>query len=127
MSENEIAKTVVDAAFKVHTTLGPGLLESVYEAVMLFELQKRGLTVASQVKLPIQYESLPIENALRIDLLVDDKVVVELKAVDLVLPIHKKQLLTYLKLSGKKLGLMINFNEYFIKDGITRLIQGQLE
>ena len=127
MSENEVAKIVVDAAFKIHTTLGPGLLESVYEAVMVFELQQRGLVVVSQVKLPIQYESLRIENALRIDLLVEDKVVVELKSVDVVTPIHKKQLLTYLKLSGKKLGLMINFNEYFIKDGITRLIQGQLE
>ncbi len=127
MNEKEVAKIVVDAAFKVHTTLGPGLLESVYEVVMDFELRQRGLVVARQVMLPIQYESLRIENALRVDLLVEDKVVVELKSVDVLIPIHKKQLLTYLKLSGKKLGLLINFNEYFIKDGISRVIYGKLD
>ena len=127
MTENGIGKVIVDAAVKIHTTLGPGLLESVYESVFEFELLQRKLSVARQVLLPIQYETLRVENAFRIDLLVEEKVLVELKSVEVIAPIHKKQMLTYLKLSTKKLGFLINFNEYLIKDGITRVINGKLD
>ena len=124
MSENEIAKIVVDAAFKVHTSLGPGLLESVYEAVLTYELTKRGLSVARQVPLPVIYEGVRLVEGYRIDLLVEGLVVVEIKSIEVVAPVHKKQVLTYLRLSGRKLGLLINFGEAYIKDGITRLVNG---
>ncbi len=122
MTENEIAKVIVDAAFKVHTTLGPGLLESVYETVLAFELRKRGLRVACQVPIPIVYEGIQMEVGFRADLIVEDKVMVEIKSVEEVHPVHKKQLLTYLRLSGRRLGLLINFGAPLIKDGITRLV-----
>jgi GxxExxY protein len=116
-----IAREVVDAAFRIHTALGPGLLESVYEACMAIELRKRGLSFATQVALPVTYEGETIEPAFRIDLLVDSKVIVELKAVEKLLPIHEAQLLTYLKLSGCRLGLLLNFNAVLIKHGIKRM------
>ncbi|MFN0304955.1 MAG: GxxExxY protein [Burkholderiales bacterium] len=116
-----IAREVVDAAFRIHTALGPGLLESVYEACMAIELRKRGLSFATQVALPVTYEGETIEPAFRIDLLVDSKVIVELKAVEKLLPIHEAQLLTYLKLSGCRLGLLLNFNAVLIKQGIKRM------
>jgi GxxExxY protein len=119
---NQVSGQVVDAAMKVHTALGPGLLESAYEACLLFELHKRGLKAVSQVQLPIVYESVKIEAGYRMDLLVEDAVVVELKSVEEILPIHQAQLLSYLKLSGKKLGLLINFNTVHLKNGITRLV-----
>ena len=122
MELNQISGQIVDAAMKVHTALGPGLLESAYEACLLFELHKRGLKAVSQVQLPIVYESVKIDAGYRIDLLVEDAVVVELKSVEEVVPIHKAQLLSYLKLSGKKLGLLINFNTVHLKDGITRMV-----
>ncbi|HET6419848.1 MAG TPA: GxxExxY protein [Geobacteraceae bacterium] len=122
--ENEIASEVVDAAYKVHTILGPGLLESVYEAVMVYELNKRGLKVESQLALPVIYESVKLDVGFKLDLLVEGKVIIELKSVDLLLPVHKKQLLTYLRISNKKLGLLINFGSNLIKDGITRIVNG---
>jgi GxxExxY protein len=116
-----VAREIVDAAFRVHTALGPGLLESVYETCMSIELHGRGLQFATQVQLPVVYGGVNIEPAFRLDLLVEEAVIVELKAVEKLLPIHEAQLLTYLKLSGKRLGLLINFNSALIRDGIKRL------
>ena len=122
MHENDIAREIVDAAFKVHTALGPGLLESVYEATMAHELKKRGLWVERQTPIPVIYEEVRLEEGFRADLVVGGKVMVELKSVAKIAPVHKKQLLTYLRLAGMKLGLLINFNETLIKDGITRIV-----
>ena len=119
-----LAKQVVDAAFRVHTKLGPGLLERVYEECLIYELKKKGLKVEQQVLLPIVYDELHLENALRIDILVENCIVIELKAVEVTLPVHKFQVLTYLKLSGHRLGFLINFNVPFIKEGIKRLVRG---
>ncbi|MGL4511827.1 MAG: GxxExxY protein [Lacipirellulaceae bacterium] len=127
MNENEVAKSIVDATYKIHTTLGPGLLESVYEAVLSRELALRGRTVRRQVPVPIVYDGEIFEEGYRIDLLVDDLVVVEIKSVESILPVHKKQLLTYLRLSGKRLGLLVNFNSERIKDGLTRVVNGLKE
>ena len=124
MHENDIAKEIVDAAFKVHTTLGPGLLESVYEAVLAHELRKRSLKVERQAPIPVVYEEVRLEEGFRADLVVQDKVLVELKSVEKVAPVHKKQVLTYLRLANMKLGLLINFGEALIKDGITRVVNG---
>lgn len=116
-----LARIVVDAAFKVHKTLGPGLLESVYELCLAHELTKRGVEVARQVPVPILYDGERLEAGLRLDLLVGRAIVVEVKAVEKDLPVFKAQLLTYLKLTGKRLGFLINFNVPIIKDGIRRL------
>ena len=124
MTENEIAREVVDAAFKIHSTLGPGLLESVYEAVLAFELEKRGLKVVRQKPLPVVYEEFRIEEGYRADIIVEDRLILELKSVEIVVPVHKKQLLTYLRLADKRLGLLINFGSARIKDGITRVVNG---
>lgn len=118
---DETAKAIVDCAFKVHSTLGPGLLESVYEACLVYELEKRDLSVDRQVNVPVMYDGRRFNTGLRLDLLVDDCVVVELKAVEKLLPLFNAQLLTYLKLSDKRLGLLINFNVPVIKDGIKRI------
>jgi len=120
----EITGEIVDAAMKVHTALGPGLLESAYEACLLFELHKRGLKALRQVELPVVYEGVKIDVGYRIDLLVEDSVIVELKAVAELLPVHQAQLLSYLKLSGKRVGLLINFNVLHLKDGIKRMVNG---
>ena len=112
---------MVDAAFAVHSRLGPGLLESVYEVCLAHELKKRGLKVERQVTLPVVYDEVRLEAGLRIDLLVGDCVLVELKAVEALLPVHKAQVLTYLKLTGFRLGLLINFNVPLIRDGVTRV------
>jgi len=122
MRENEIAKVVVDVAYQIHTRLGPGLLESVYEAVMLHEIRKRGLQVDSQVPIPVVWESVKLEVGFRADLVVERKVVVELKSVELIAPVHKKQLLTYLRLADCRLGLLINFGAELIKNGISRVV-----
>jgi GxxExxY protein len=127
MTENEITKEIVDAAFKIHTTLGPGLLESVYEVVLAHELSNRGLHVERQKSLPVVYESIRLEEGFRADLLVSNKVIVELKSVEEISPVHKKQLLTYLRLADKRLGLLINFGEARIRDGITRIANKLLE
>jgi GxxExxY protein len=121
MTENEIARVIVDAAFKVHTALGPGLLESVYEAVLEYELKKRGLRVARQVPIPVSYEEISLDEGFRADLIVDEKVIIELKSVEEVARVHKKQLLTYLRLADKRLGLLINFGAALIKEGISRV------
>lgn len=122
MTENEIAREIVDAAYQVHSKLGPGLLESVYEVALAYELRKRGRSVSRQEPVPIVYDSLQFDEGFRADLIVDGKVIVELKSVETTHPVHKKQLLTYLRLADKRLGLLINFGEALIKDGITRVV-----
>ena len=122
MELNQISGAIVDSAMKVHTALGPGLLESTYQACLAFELAERGLTVKTQVALPVIYKSVTLDAGYRLDLLVEDSVIVELKAVESLIPIHEAQLLSYLKLSGKKLGLLINFNVLHLKDGIRRMV-----
>ena len=124
MTENAIAKEIVDAAFRIHTALGPGLLESVYDAVLSYELGRRGLRIARQHPIPVVYENIRIDTGFRADLIVEDKVIVEIKSVEVVVPVHKKQLLTYLRLADKRLGLLINFQVALIKDGITRIVNG---
>ena len=122
MTENAIAKEIVDAAFRVHTALGPGLLESVYDTVLAYELGRRGLHTVRQQVIPVVYENIRIDAGFRADLIVEDKVIVEVKSVELLAPVHKKQLLTYLRLADKRLGLLINFQVALIKDGITRIV-----
>ena len=124
MTENEIGKIVVDSAIKVHKVLGPGLLESAYEACLIHVLKKRGLSVQSQVGLPVKYEDVVLDVGYRIDILIEKKVILELKAVEKLLPIHEAQLLSYLKLSGCKLGFLLNFNVYRMKEGIRRMVNG---
>jgi GxxExxY protein len=118
---NEVSGQIVDAAMKVHSALGPGLLESAYEACLKYELEQRGVRVQSQQVLPVVYDGIRIDVGYRVDLLVEEAVVVELKAVDKVAPVHEAQLLSYLKLSGKHLGLLVNFNVLHLKDGIKRM------
>lgn len=118
---NIITGEVVDSAMKVHSALGPGLLESAYKACLAFELADRGLAVESEVPLPVTYREIKLNAAYRIDSIVADSVIVEVKAVEKILPVHRAQLLAYLKLSGKKLGLLLNFNVPRLKDGIIRL------
>ncbi|MDQ2769218.1 MAG: GxxExxY protein [Bacteroidota bacterium] len=122
--ENDISYLVRKAAYNIHVALGPGLLESVYETLLSHELRKMGLLVQTQVPLPVVYDGLKLDNGFRIDLLVEEKVVVELKSVEILLEVHHMQLLTYLKLSGHKLGLLINFNVPYIKNGIFRKVNG---
>ena len=122
MRINEVSGSVVDAAIKVHRTLGPGLLESAYEACLLYELRKRQIKVLSQVELPVIYDGVVLDVGYRLDLLVEDCVIVELKAVEKLLPIHEAQLLSYLKSSGKQVGLLINFNVFRLKQGIKRFV-----
>jgi len=124
MTENDIAKIIVNCAFKVHTTLGPGLLESVYEKVLAYELEKYGLAVKRQVSMKVQYDDITFDEGYRADLIVEEKVIVELKSIESLAPVHYKQLLTYLRLSDLHLGLLINFNEALIKDGIHRIVNG---
>ncbi len=117
----EVAKIVLDGAFKVHSALGPGLLESVYETCLAHELRTAGVKFESQTTLPIIYGNMTVESGLRLDLFVDRCVIVEIKAVETILPVHKAQLLTYLKLAKVRLGLLINFNVVHLKDGINRV------
>lgn len=117
-----IAKSVLNAAFKVHTKLGPGLLESVYETCLIYELRKMGLNFEAQTTLPIIYDDLTVESGLRLDIFVEKSVIIEIKAVDNIIPIHKAQLLTYLKLSGVRLGLLLNFTVIHLRNGITRVV-----
>jgi GxxExxY protein len=127
MSENEIAKKILDAAFLLHSKVGPGLLESVYEVVLAHELRKMGLLLERQKPMPITYDGILFEEGYRADLLVESKVIVELKSVAAISAVHAKQVLTQLRLSGLKLGLLINFGETHLKNGIKRIINGQLE
>ncbi|HSZ59865.1 MAG TPA: GxxExxY protein [Tepidisphaeraceae bacterium] len=119
---NQISAEIIDAAIKVHSALGPGLLESAYEGCLLHELRKRGLKVLPQVVLPVVYDGVKIDVGYRIDLLIEDCVMVELKSIEKLAPIHEAQLLTYLKLSGIKVGLLINFNVLHLKDGLKRMV-----
>ena len=121
---NYLAKETVDVAFHIHNRLGPGLLESVYEKIMAHELTKRGFSVERQKAIPISYDEILFEDGFRADLLVDGHLIVELKSIEKVAPVHKKQLLTYLRLADKRLGLLINFGEGLIKDGIFRVANG---
>ena len=123
MTNNEISGAIVDAAMKVHSQLGPGLLESAYEKCLLYELHKRGLEAQAQVEVPVLYDEIKIDAGFRLDLLVENTVIVELKAVEAVLPIHHAQILTYLKLSGKPIGLLINFNVQHLRNGIKRFVK----
>ena len=122
MTENDISFDIRGAAFKVHTNLGPGLLESVYEIALAHELRKMGHDVKCQVGLPFVYDDIRLEIGYRIDLLVDDLVIVEVKSIEALADVHHKQLLTYLKLSDKKLGLLINFNVSMLKEAIVRIV-----
>ena len=124
MTEEDIGHAIIGAAMKVHSAVGPGLLEGAYETCLMYELEKRRIGVRSQVSVPIRYEDLTIENGYRLDLLVGGLVVVELKAVPAILPVHRGQLLSYLKLGGFKLGYLLNFNVAHMRDGIVRLVNG---
>ncbi len=127
MHENQIATIIVDCCFKVHTKLGPGLLESVYQAALAYELQKRGLAISVERGIPVEYEEIRLELGFRADIVVEDKVVIECKSVDALAPIHGKILLTYLRLMDKRLGLLINFNVPLIKSGIRRVVNNLKE
>src|SRR5947209_7101950 len=122
MTENEVAKVIVDTAYHIHVKLGPGLLESVYRVILAHELRKRGLQVETEVAVPVVWEDIRLDCWFRADLIVVNQVIVELKSVEKTIPVHKKQLLTYLKLTGCRLGLLINFGEALIKDGIGRVV-----
>ena len=125
-TENEIAKIVYDCALKVHKQLGPGLLESAYEECLFYELKKTGLKVQKQMALPLIYEEVELEIVYRIDLIIENKFIIEIKAVEALNDVHLAQVLTYLKLSNCKLGMLINFNVTLIKNGIKRVINGEL-
>lgn len=127
MPENEIAKIVVDAAFQMHKRLGPGLLESVYEVVLAHVLKRRGLKVKRQAPVAIVFDGIRFDEGFRADLIVEEKVIVGLKSVEKVMPVHKKQLLTYLRLADKRLGLLINFGAELIRDGVSRVVNGLKE
>ena len=122
MTENDIGTIVIDAAIHVHRELGPGLLETVYEVVLAHELKARGLTVERQVPIPIAYKDLRFDEGFRADIIVESKVILELKSVEKVAPAHKKQIQTYLRLTGRKLGYLLNFGEELMRDGITRSV-----
>lgn len=122
MHENEIAKQIVDAAYKIHKKVGPGLLESVYEAILAYELEQRGLHIVRQQPVPVIYEDVRLDIGFYADMVVEDKVIVELKSVERTHPVHHKQLLTYLHMADKRLGLLINFGQPLIKDGIERVV-----
>ena len=122
MTENEIAKIIVNRSYNIHIKLGPGLLESVYEEILYYELVKQGLKVKRQKAIPVFWDDLKMELGFRADLIVENKVIIELKSVETIAPVHPKQLLTYLRITGLKLGLLINFNEKLIKNGITRIV-----
>jgi GxxExxY protein len=124
MTENELAKIVVDSCLKIHKTLGPGLLESVYEEALIYELKKLGVPAEQQAGIPVTYEDVKMDIGFRADVLVENKLIVELKSIESILPIHKKKLLTYLRLANMKLGLLVNFNVDLIKDGVFRIANG---
>jgi GxxExxY protein len=127
INENEIGRIIVDCAVRLHIALGPGLLETVYEVLLAHELQEAGLKVARQVSIPIEFHGIRFEEGFRADLVVEDKVILELKSVESVTKAHKKQVLTYLKLTGMKLGFLLNFGEATMKDDISRIINGTID
>lgn len=121
MTENELSKIAVNVAFKIHFKLGPGLLESVYEEIMYHELRKYPILVERQKPIPVIWDGIKMDLGFRADIILDNKIIIELKSIETLAPVHAKQLLTYLKVTGIKLGLLINFNESLIKNGITRI------
>jgi GxxExxY protein len=127
MTENELAKVVVDVAYQIHRKLGPGLFESVYQAVLIHELRKRGLRVEGEIAVPVIWEDVRLEVGFKADVIVEGKLILELKSVEAIHPVHKKQLLTYLRLTDCRLGLLINFGTELIKDGISRVVNGLVE
>jgi len=127
MNENKIGREIVDAAVKIHTALGPGLLESVYEVVLAMELERRGFSVARQVVVPIEYQGVRFDEGFRADLIIENSVIVELKSVEQLSKVHQKQFLTYLKLKNLKLGYLVNFGAALMKDGIKRIVNGMEE
>mgnify|MGYP001564606721 CR=1 FL=1 len=127
MKENEIGKIVVDCAVRLHMELGPGLLESVYEVILADMLQKSGLKVERQLSIPIEFHGIRFDEGFRADIVIEDKVILELKSVENVSKAHKKQVLTYLKLTGMKLGYLLNFGDELMKDGIFRILNGNIE
>ena len=124
MKENDIASTVVNLAYQIHTELGPGLFESVYEAILFYELTQQGFKVDRQKCIPVHWKEINLDLGFRSDLIVENKVLIEVKSIEAMAPVHKKQVLTYIRLTGIKLGLLINFNETLIKEGITRIVNG---
>jgi GxxExxY protein len=124
VTENEIGDAIVASAMRVHTALGPGLLEGAYEIYLRYDLEKQGMPVRRQALIPIRYEDLSIDNGYRIDLLVGERVVIELKAIEATLPVHRAQLLSYLRLGGFKLGYLLNFHVTRMRDGIVRMAHG---
>ena len=124
MSENELSKIIVDCCYRIHVELGPGLFESVYEHILFHELVKENLSVTSQQAIPVVWDDMKMDQGFRADLIVEKKVLIEIKSVEAIAPVHQKQVLTYLKLTGLKLGLLVNFNEDRIKSGITRIVNG---
>jgi GxxExxY protein len=124
MNENQLAREIVDAAYQIHSKLGPGLFESVYEVVLSHELEKRGLVVERQKTIPIRYDKFEFDEGFRADIVVENSVIIELKSVETISPVHKKQLLTYLRLADMRLGLLINFGAVLIKNGISRVVNG---
>ena len=126
MTENEIGKIVVDQSIQLHRALAPGLLENVDEVILARRLEQKGLKVARQVSVPIEFEGRKFDEGFRADLIIEGKVILELKSVEKISPAHKKQLLTYMKLTGTKLGFLLNFGDELMKNGITRTINGQL-
>lgn len=127
MTYNELTYKIRGCVFEVYNQLGPGLLESIYEKAMIYELQKAGLSVKSQVHVPVVYKDVILETNYILDILVEDAVIIELKSVEKVLDVHKKQLLTYLKITNKKVGYLINFNDSSIVNGMTRIVNGLKE
>lgn len=121
MSENELSKIIVNTAYQIHVQLGPGLLESVYEEILYYELTELGLRVERQKAVPVFWKNLKMDIGFRADLVIENKVIIELKSVEKLAPVHPKQLLTYLKVTGLKLGRLINFNEVLLKDAVTRI------
>jgi len=126
MTENEIGKIIIDTAIAVHKEIGPGLLETVYEVILSHELEKYGLSIERQVPIPIEYHGIKFDEGFRADILVNNKVIIELKSVESLNKAHKKQVLTYLRLTGLKLGYLLNFGEALMKDGISRIINGEI-
>ena len=122
MTENELSNIIVNTAYNIHVKLGPGLLESVYEEIMYYELKKQGLRIEKQKAIPVYWDKIKMPMGFRADLIVENKVIIELKSVATIAPVHSKQLLTYLKITDLKLGLLINFNDKLIRNGITRIV-----
>jgi GxxExxY protein len=122
MTENELSKIIVNLCYKIHVELGPGLFESVYEEILYYELVQMGLEVSRQKRIPVIWKNMEFNLSFRADLIVENKVLIEIKSIECIAPVHQKQVLTYLRLANLKLGLLINFNEELIKNGITRIV-----